>query len=90
MAYRDGYEDDDEADLDEREDPDASDMDEDDDPPLVPCPFCRRKISEEAEVCPGCGNFVSAAEATGRRPVWWVAGLVACGVIVLIWVLAHG
>ena len=95
MAYRDTEYDDDEleggADLDDREDPDASDMDDDDDPPLVPCPYCGREISEEAEVCPHCRNFISAEDAPRGRPRWViVAGVVLCLLIVLIWVLAHG
>ena len=38
------------------ENPDESDMDDGDDPELIPCPFCREPISEEAEVCPHCRN----------------------------------
>ena len=34
-------------DLDEREDPDESDMDESDEPELVPCPYCRKSVSED-------------------------------------------
>jgi len=63
----------------------------DDDPPLVPCPYCGREISEEAEVCPCCRNFISAEDAPRGRPqALVVAGVVVCLLIVLIWVLAHG
>jgi hypothetical protein len=92
MAYRDSYEDD-EAELDEREDPDPADMDGDDDEePAVPCPFCKREIHEDAEICPYCRNWVRGEDAPpGRKPAWLVAGVVVCLVlVVLTWVLTHG
>lgn len=74
MAYRE-----DEADggLDERELPDESDIDDDDEPADVPCPYCGRDISEEAEVCPHCRNYVSREDAPqSRRPSTWVTAVV--------------
>ena len=90
MAYRDSYEDD-EAELDEREDPDPADVDsDDDDEPAVPCPFCGREIHDDAEVCPHCRNWVRAEDAPRpRRPAWLVIGVVACLVVVIVWVVIH-
>jgi hypothetical protein len=67
------------------EDPDESDMDEDDDPALVACPFCRGEISEEAEVCPHCGNYICAEDASRRIPVWLIIGVAAGMAVVLMW-----
>lgn len=79
MAYRDEPSDEDEADLDERDDPDASDMDDDgdDDPETLPCPYCGKPVSEEAEICPHCHSFISFAEMSGGRSWWMIAAAVA-------------
>ena len=67
------------------EDPDESDTD-DDDPELVPCPFCREPVSEDAELCPHCRNFIVHDQP--RRTPWWViAGAVLCLAAALLWVL---
>ena len=56
------------------EDPDPSDQDLDDDPEAVSCPFCRKPVSELADVCPHCGNFISHdALQSEKRSIWkWV------------------
>jgi hypothetical protein len=92
MAYgEDEFED--ETDLHEREDPDESDADEsnvsDDDSETLPCPYCRKPVYEEADVCPHCRNFVSFADVPSRRPWWLVAGVAVGVVIVLIWVVRY-
>jgi len=43
---------------DDRELPDPSDMDEHDEPDLIPCPNCRRMISEDADWCHHCKQYV--------------------------------
>jgi hypothetical protein len=40
-------------------------------------------------VCPHCRNFVSFADAPGRRAWWLVAGVAVCVVVVLIWVVRN-
>jgi predicted nucleic acid-binding Zn ribbon protein len=90
MGYRDSYPDDkdDDEDLDERDDPDESDMDEDDQPEMVPCPYCRRGIPEDAERCPHCGSYISGEDAPRRKPAWMVvAAVVLIVAIVLVWVV---
>jgi predicted nucleic acid-binding Zn ribbon protein len=67
------------------EDPDQSDMEEDDDPALVACPYCHKPISEDAEICPRCRNFISQEGAPPRRHPWWVwIGAILCLIGVLL------
>jgi hypothetical protein len=56
------------------EDPDPSDQDDHDDPEAIPCPFCRKPVVENADICPHCGNYIFAEDAAPeRKPVWlWV------------------
>jgi uncharacterized paraquat-inducible protein A len=56
--------------LDDRELPDEADVDEDDSPAVVACPYCGRKMIEEADVCPRCHSFISREDAPpARRPL---------------------
>ena len=86
--YRD---DDDETDdvLDEHELPDEADRDEHDDPVETPCPYCGAAVSELAEVCPRCGNYISSEDAPpARKPKWFLIGLALCLIVVLVfWIL---
>jgi len=72
------------------EDPLESDQDPDgehDVEDTVPCPFCKKPIHEDADVCPRCGNFVGSAHAPRRVPVLvWVGAILAL-LCVLVWVL---
>jgi hypothetical protein len=66
---------DDEEDVEEEnedwEDPDPSDQDKNDDAEDIPCPFCRKPVSELADVCPHCGNYIARDEPILRgRPMW--------------------
>ena len=91
MIHRDEYDEDDEADVGDHEDPSESDVDDDDESELIACPYCREEIAEEAEVCPHCGSYV-VAEDVGRaagRPWWVVAGMIACVLIVVTWILRY-
>jgi predicted nucleic acid-binding Zn ribbon protein len=68
--------------------PDAWDQDQHDEPSIVPCPYCRKAISEDAETCHHCGQWMSAedapTQAQGRSMlVVWI-------VVLLIAVLAAG
>lgn len=65
MPYVHHDDDDAEADddmFDDHDDPLESDMDDSDDPELIPCPYCKKPITEEAEICPHCHNYVSFDE----------------------------
>lgn len=98
MPYRDSYSDpddrihdaydDDDSDADDDRDlPDASDRDDDDTPATVPCPYCRRPIPEDAELCPHCKSFISYEDAPHHHPWWLLAGVAVCLLIVLLWIL---
>lgn len=68
------------------ENPDPADVDGNDDPALAPCPYCGKELSEDAELCSGCGSYIVPDEAPGRRPRWLLAGVVVCSLIVLLWI----
>lgn len=73
--------------LDGRDDPDPSDQDDPDDDgaETVPCPYCRKPLDEQAEMCPRCGRFISWEDAPSRKPLWiWIALALAL-IPVLIW-----
>jgi hypothetical protein len=61
-----GHEDESPEDL-ERDLPDESDMDSTDEPGIMPCPHCRKLISEDAEVCDHCRKRVLDDDSAGGR-----------------------
>ena len=75
-------------DFDDREDPDDSDMDDSDEPELVPCPYCHKSISEDAERCHHCGSYIPKEDAAPRAiPVWVMIGIVFALIVVIAWSL---
>ena len=73
------------------EDPDAPqpcDLTPDDtDYDTVACPHCGAEISELAEQCPSCGDWIISGGATNRRrPVFVIVALLLI-ILVLLWVL---
>ncbi len=90
MAYAVDEDDrDDEDDDSVDEDPLASDQDrEDDGEPSIPCPFCKKPIHEDADVCPRCGNFVGGDDAPRPRvPLFVWIGVILAALCVLTWFL---
>jgi len=86
--FEDDYEDEDAVDApDDPELPDESDMDDSDDPDVVECPYCRKSISEEAEWCHHCGNYLSREDAPRRVPLWVLAVAVFAALAALMWVM---
>ena len=73
--------------IDDREFPDESDTDSSDEPELVACPNCRRMISEVAEQCPYCRNYISHEDAPRRIPWWVLIGAVVALAGALFWIL---
>jgi hypothetical protein len=72
-AHEDDYEDDDSED--DFESPDAYDADDPDDEDAgdtVTCPHCRREISDMAEQCPRCGQYLSEEENPSPTFPRWV------------------
>ena len=58
--------------------------------PKVPCPYCRRDIHEESQRCPHCEQYISAEDAlAGPKPLWLVAGVVVCLVLVATWIFGR-
>lgn len=90
MAHPD--EDDDDAELD-REDPDQADIDPDESEATgdtEPCPYCRKPVWDQADICPHCGTFVSFATVRRRKPLWLILTVAICILIVLLcWVLTR-
>jgi predicted nucleic acid-binding Zn ribbon protein len=78
------FEDDEQADLDDREMPEESDMDGEEEASTVACPYCGKFVYEEAEVCQHCGNYIWRDEGRRRRR-WlrWGVVLLIVAVIVL-------
>jgi predicted RNA-binding Zn-ribbon protein involved in translation (DUF1610 family) len=77
---------------DDREMPDPSDQDDDDSDgastDTIDCPSCGREVYEQAERCPNCGSYISRDAAVRRRPpLWIIAGVVICLLIVIVWTL---
>ncbi len=65
--------------LSDAENPDPSDTNPDDTGAFVPCPFCRRSLHEDADVCPRCGNFIGGSDDPSRgRPLWVKVVLIVC------------
>ena len=58
------------------ETPDESDMDEHDDPEMIACPYCRKKIIDDIDICPHCRNFISHEDAP-RKMTWILITAVA-------------
>ena len=85
---------DNEAFFDEKEFPLESDMDDPSDSDdfvddetttrTVPCPGCGRDVYEDAERCPSCGDFVSRSSGSSHQPLWIIAGVVVCVVVVVL------
>lgn len=67
----------------DRELPDPSDMDDDDEPDWIPCPHCRKFITEDAERCHHCGqDIVHATQAEGMSMI--LIFIIAALVIVFV------
>ena len=61
----------------------STDSDADD---VVPCPTCGREISELAERCPYCGDWIiTRAGGRKRRPLW-IAIAILLLILILLWV----
>lgn len=62
-------------------------MRDDEDEPLVPCPYCRRKIVEDSPRCPYCENYISREDAPPARKPWWmIVGALLCAYVIYRWI----
>ena len=58
----------------------------DDEEPTVPCPYCKRAIHEESQLCPYCDQYISQVDAPATRQPWWIImGVVLCLYVVIRW-----
>lgn len=66
-----------------------SDDDRDDDAEeTISCPYCREEIHEDSVRCPYCEQYIFAEDAATRgKPVWLIAGVVLCLLLVAVWIL---
>jgi len=55
-----------------------------DEPARVECPSCGAEISEEAQRCPHCGQYVVNTAENSSAGWWWVAPIAAAAAL-LIW-----
>ena len=75
------------------EGPDANDADlmDNDRIELVPCPHCGEMISEYAQKCPECGDWVvrspTRSALTGKSLWWILLALAGMAMFVLIYAL---
>ena len=71
------------------EDPDESDMDStDEEAGTEECPHCGAEVSEFAQYCPRCENFLSREDAPRRSPAKWIViGVILALAVVVVWVL---
>jgi len=73
------YEDDDAADLHDREYPDDADTDHGESVDFFPCPYCKKMIPDDADLCNYCRNFI--VRDSSRLPMWIVIGIILCLVV---------
>jgi hypothetical protein len=68
----------------------VADWDEDDDDPAdVPCPYCRRTITEDHERCPFCGNYITAEDRPAEPKTWfWGVMMLLALAAAAFWVFA--
>ncbi len=74
----------------EEELPDDADIADGQNTALVPCPSCGELISDEADRCPDCGDWVIAWSPATRRAIGWFWPVMVALLIGVILVLWHG
>ena len=76
--------DDDDAEEHDPEGPDPSEMDSSDEPDLEVCPNCHKMITEDAERCPHCGQYIVASDTPMSRGALIVIAIIALIVIAML------
>jgi predicted nucleic acid-binding Zn ribbon protein len=76
--------------LEDRELPDRSDMDSFDEPSLDACPYCRKMISEDAERCHHCGQYINQEDAPRQLQAWMWVGIILLGISFVVWMFISG
>jgi hypothetical protein len=77
--------------IDEGPDENDADLLDEDRIELVPCPHCGAMISEYAQQCPTCGDWIISGDSesplSGKRPLWWII-LAVAGIIMFVIIYA--
>ena len=72
------------GDEEDSDDPLDSDMDVGDHSiDTIPCPFCRKPVYEQADICPHCRNYI-ARDSAPNRPRWIILTALALLAALLI------
>jgi hypothetical protein len=72
----------------EEADWDEEEPEPDSDESLVPCPYCKRPIYEDAQRCPYCENYISEEDAPPTAKPWWIIiGALLCLYAVYRWIV---
>ncbi len=71
------------------EDPDESDMDStDEEAGTDECPYCGAEVSEYAQQCPECKNYLSDEDAPRRSPARWIViGVILALAVTALWIV---
>jgi hypothetical protein len=55
----------------------------------IPCPYCKRRIYEDAEQCPYCRQYISEETAPAQTKPWWIiVGVCLCLFVVYHWIVS--
>lgn len=75
--------------LDDAEGPQDIDLGDDDsaDYEAVPCPSCGADVSELAEQCPHCGDWITPSAGPARRGPWIITLAIALLIAFVLWIL---
>lgn len=68
--------------------PDPSDMDDEDELPTMPCPYCKKPVHEESEICPHCGTYISEEDAPHPLPAWMWIGIALLALVGLLYLFS--
>jgi hypothetical protein len=72
----------------DEDDWDTDDDEWDDEEPLIPCPWCRRDIPEDAPRCPYCEYYISREDTPPSPKPWWLLiGAILALLGALVWIL---
>lgn len=83
MLSDDEYDEYDEDDFSDDDPSDAAASDEEMD--CLPCPHCGVMISEDAQQCPACGDYVTFSGALTHKGLWWWIAWFLLAIIVVFW-----
>lgn len=75
----------DDDDFDDGYDDDDYDSATADEMACLPCPQCGVMISEDAQRCPACGEYVTVSPGLTRKGLWWWAAWSLLAILAVLW-----